>query len=81
MGDWLSHIDRPHECPDAPHRGPQGPNEDMSQCHRCLSLSWRLRPEGETFGHHLDDCSLPLRHEGYCVGGGDGHPVAEKVRG
>lgn len=39
-------------CPRAPHRGPEGPNEDVSQCPLCWSLSWELRPEGETFGEH-----------------------------
>lgn len=81
MGDFASHIGDPQGCPEGPHRGPEGPNEDLVQCPRCWSISWALRPEGETFGHHLPDCSLPLRHEGYCVGGGSGHPPAAKVRG
>lgn len=68
-------------CPDAPHRGPQGPNEDLSQCPRCLSPSWSLRPPGQTYGVHLADCSLPERHSSYCKPGGAGHPVAKTVRG
>lgn len=68
-------------CPHAPHRAPEGPNEDVGQCPWCWSLSWELRPEGQTFGHHLSDCSLPVRHESYCQPGGSGHPPAETVRG
>lgn len=71
----------PWDCPDGPHRGPEGPNEDLGQCAKCWSLSHVLRPEGETFGHHLSDCSLPIRHGGECIGGGTGHPAAPKVRG
>lgn len=69
------------ECPDGPHRGPEGPNEDLSQCLRCLSPSWSMRPEGEEFGRHLVDCSLPRRHESVCKPGGSGHPDAEVSRG
>jgi hypothetical protein len=71
----------PKECPNGPHRGPQGPNEDLSQCGLCLMPSYSMRPRGETFGNHLPDCSLPIDHESFCVGGGDGHPEAEVVRG
>jgi hypothetical protein len=65
------------------HRAPAGPNEDLSQCPDCWGITWALRPYGESFGWHLDDCSLPLRHEGYCVGGGEGHvmPDGWKLRG
>jgi hypothetical protein len=69
------------ECSRAPHRGPEGPNEDMSQCPQCWGFSWELRPEGETYGRHADDCSLPVRHESYCQPGGQGHPDAPKLRG
>jgi hypothetical protein len=69
------------DCPAGPHRGPEGPNEDIAQCHQCWSVDHALRPEGETWGDHLADCSLPLRHESYCVGGGPGHPPAAKIRG
>lgn len=68
-------------CPHGPHRGPQGPNEDLSQCSRCWAPSWSLRPPGETIGLHAADCSLPERHERECVGGGHGHPPAKVVRG
>ena len=78
---WMSHLHDRENCPDGPHRGPQGPNEDLSQCARCLMPSWSMRPVGETIGRHLPDCSLPNRHPGYCVGGGAGHPDAEVLRG
>lgn len=68
-------------CPRGPHRIPQGPNEDIAQCPVCLAPDYVLRPPGETFGEHLPDCSLPERHEGRCVGGGNGHPRAPLVRG
>lgn len=71
----------PDQCPDGPHRRPEGPNEDVDQCLQCGSLSWCLRPEGETYGEHLPDCSLPLRHESHCRPGGAGHPAATKIRG
>lgn len=71
----------PDECPDGPHRGPQGPCEDLSQCPRCLVPSWAMRPAGEEIGLHADDCSLPRPHKGYCVGGGTGHAPADVVRG
>lgn len=63
------------------HRGPEGPNEDLSQCRKCGLMSWVLRPENETFGMHLKDCSLSRRHESWCEGGGKGHPPAEVIRG
>lgn len=68
-------------CPDGPHRGPQGPNEDLSQCSTCWEPSYSMRPEGETYGTHLPDCSLPPRHESFCEPGGAGHPVAARIRG
>lgn len=69
------------ECPNAPHRGPEGPNEDIGQCHRCWGMSYAMRPQRETWGHHLPDCSLPSQHESYCQPGGSGHPDAEVIRG
>lgn len=79
---WLwPYWDRLDECPGAPHRGPQGPNEDLGQCGQCGMPSWSLRNPGETFGEHLPDCSLPLRHESFCQPGGAGHPPSWKVRG
>ncbi len=68
-------------CPHGPHRGPQGPNEDLSQCPTCWAPSWALRPPDETYGTHLPDCSLPARHESYCKPGGAGHPQAARIRG
>jgi hypothetical protein len=71
----------PDQCPHGPHRPPSGPNEDIAQCRACGSISWALRPEGETYGQHLPDCSLPERHENECAPGGTGHPKARLVRG
>lgn len=90
--DWLPGLDDEIDqepiwpylgktCPGEPHRGPEGPNEDIGQCSKCGGLSFSMRPEGETFGRHWPDCSLPNRHEGECVGGGTGHPDAPKIRG
>jgi hypothetical protein len=69
------------ECPDGPHRGPEGPNEDIGQCGKCGSGTFRMRPPGETFGTHADDCSLPIDHQSFCAPGGSGHPKAERIRG
>lgn len=66
-------------CPD--HRPPEGPNEDVAVCETCGSLTFRMRPERETYGDHLPDCSLPRFHESYCRPGGSGHPRAELIRG
>lgn len=74
-------IEIPSSCPYGPHRFPEGPNEDVAQCRHCSAPTHAMRPEHETIGLHLDDCSLPIRHEGRCVGGGEGHPVAPVVRG
>ena len=69
------------DCPDRnKHREPRGPCEDISQCGLCGAITFALRPEGETYGFHEPDCSLPLLHENFCVGGGSGHPPG-KVRG
>lgn len=64
----------------AEHRVPQGPNEDIGIC-QCGRPSFELRPEGEAYGLHDGDCSLPSRHLGYCAPGGSGHPPAVNVRG
>ena len=68
-------------CPRGPHRPPEGPNEDVGACPVCGAMSFELRPEGETYGEHLPDCSLPVRHESYCQPGGEGHPPSRVVRG
>lgn len=60
---------------------PQGPNEDVGQCPYCWAMMPVLRPDGETYGEHTVDCSLPRRHPGYCKPGGQGHPSAEHIRG
>lgn len=79
--DTWKYRNNPGECPDQPHRGPQGPNEDLAQCIKCMRISWSKRPAGQTFGLHSADCSLPADHESYCVGGGIGHEPATIVRG
>jgi hypothetical protein len=65
------------------HPEPAGPNMDLGQCMTCWMPVGVMRPEGETYGWHSDDCSLPLRHAGYCKPGGRGHvvPAGEKIRG
>lgn len=70
-----------YSCPASPHRGPEGPNEDLSVCQICGSISYEMRPEGETYGDHLADCSLDIKHESYCKPGGAGHPRAPTIRG
>lgn len=69
------------ECPDRPHRPPEGPCEDISVCYKCGVPSYVMRPEGETYYVHDDDCCLPERHESYCQPGGTGHPIAPVIRG
>ncbi|MCE3550713.1 hypothetical protein LWC33_04490 [Pseudonocardia sp. RS11V-5] len=44
------------ECPHGPHRGPQGPDEDLSQCPQCWSASWTFRAEGDSSGEYLPYC-------------------------
>ena len=78
---FMSHAGSDDPCPDGPHRSPEGPNEDMAQCHRCLVIDFTMRPENEQYGLHADDCSLPRRHQGWCEGGGTGHAPVEIVRG
>lgn len=63
------------EC--ANHRGPEGPNEDLAQCWWCGGPTWSIRPMGQTFGWHIEDCSLPIQHEGRCAPGGTGHVMPE----
>lgn len=77
---WLGFLFTRADCPEV-HRGPEGPNEDFGSCQHCGDINWELRPEGQTYGHHLPDCSLPNRHASYCVGDGDGHPPAALIRG
>lgn len=79
---WIGHPVPREECPDRDkHRVPEGPNEDWGMCRLCHAHTFEMRPEGETYGDHLPDCSLPRRHESYRVGGGAGHPRAPKIRG
>lgn len=77
---WPGYLFTRAECT-LSHRGPEGPNEDFGSCTQCGAISWELRPEGQTYGHHLPDCALPNRHERYCVSGGNGHPSAALIRG
>ena len=77
MAEWLPVSG----CPHGPHRGPQGPNEDLGMCHVCWMPSYTRRPAGEEFGGHIDDCSLPGDHASYCIGGGVGHPEPVVRRG
>lgn len=67
-------------CAGLPRRLPEGPCEDVGQCQKCRRLMPVLRPDGECYGHHAPDCSLPERHYGICVGGGSGHRTT-KLRG
>lgn len=78
---WLTPAPVLGKCPLGPHRGPQGPNEDIAQCPVCWTPTHSRRPAGETFGDHLIDCSLPVDHPSYCQPGGDGHPSADVIRG
>ncbi len=64
-----------------PHRGPQGPNEDVATCTKCWRPTYAMRSKNETYGLHLADCSLPIGHKSYCKPGGQGHPKASKIRG
>lgn len=68
-------------CPDGPHRGPEGPNEDLGQCSKCGHMGFAMRPGDEEFGGHLDDCALLRRHQSYCQPGGEGHPPPRVLRG
>jgi hypothetical protein len=83
--EWIIHLYETMQKFATPcegnHRGPQGPNEDLSVCSYCHMPSYSMRPWGETIGTHKADCSLPIWHEGYCVGGGAGHPEAPRIRG
>ena len=69
------------DCSTHAHRGPQGPNEDISWCTKANLPTYSIRPAGETFGNHLADCSLPIDHHSYCQPGGSGHPPAKLIRG
>ena len=75
------YVTRPDECPDGPHRWPEGPNEDLDMCPRCGMPSHRKRPSGEEFGGHIPDCSLPRDHLGCCQPGGQGHLAPTVTRG
>ena len=72
----------PSECRQI-HSDLAGPNMDIGQCPDCWMPTGVMRPYGESFGWHTDDCSLPMRHAGYCVPGGSGHVIPDgwKIRG
>ena len=70
---WLTEPSHtPQECPVGPHLRywPEGPNEDWGRCRHCHTRMGVLRPDGEMYGGHLANCSLPVEHKGFCVGGG-----------
>lgn len=69
--DWWLEQD-PSTCPEE-HPVLSGPCMDIGQCPKCWTPIGVMRPAGETIGMHADDCSLPERHQGECVGGGNGH--------
>ena len=69
----------PDDCTSPSHDRKFGPCTDVGQC-RCGMPVAALRPNGETYGFHADDCASPERHYGPCSPGGDGHPVG-KIRG
>lgn len=66
-------------CNSPDHDREFGPCTDLGQC-RCGMPVAALRPDGETYGFHADDCASPERHYGPCEPGGTGHPVGV-VRG
>jgi hypothetical protein len=70
------------EC-DREHANLGGPNMDIGQCPKCWAPMGVMRPDGESFGWHTEDCSLPMRHAGYCKPGGKGHVIPDgwKLRG
>lgn len=79
--EHLNHDYVPDPVTSAPHRPPEGPNEDQGWCSTCGNIIAVTRPPGETYGLHADDCASPIDHPGVCEPGGDGHPVAPIVRG
>lgn len=70
----------PTTCKYGPHRGPQGPNEDLAQCFRCGAVSHRMRAWGDTFGAHSIDCGLPIWHGDYCSRANVPHVTSALVR-
>lgn len=71
------------DCPKVDHPRVAGPNMDIGQCHFCGMPEGVMRPMGESFGWHLDDCSLDFAHPDVCEPGGEGHvmPRGWKLRG
>lgn len=67
------------ECP-KDHSRRHGPCTDTGQCSGCGFPVPSMRPDGETYGLHADDCASPERHWGPCEPGGTGHAPG-KVRG
>lgn len=79
---WLSDPGITAEnCPYGPHRGPQGPNEDLAQCFHCGTISHRMRPWGDTFCGHLDECGLPIWHASLCAPAELPHPTSTAALG
>src|SRR5690606_16989245 len=54
LEDIADPID-PRDC-DEDHPELAGPNMDLGQCGKCWMPMGVMRPEGESFGWHLDDC-------------------------
>lgn len=81
-GGEVGPVCSPSECA-RDHDPVAGPNMDLGQCPDCWMPIGVLRPYGESFGWHSGDCSLPLRHPGYCAPGGSGHAIPDgwKIRG
>lgn len=81
-GEILRVLIEGNTCKDHLHGFPQGPNEDMGGfCMKSGQGIRTMRPDGETFGDHLPDCLLSIKHPGYCEGGGKGHTSARTIRG
>jgi len=68
-------FDGEAECPRETHPEVAGPNMDIGQCQYCGMPMGVMRPTGESFGWHIEDCSLPFGHTGHCVPGGEGHEI------
>lgn len=73
QGPVPQHVEDPDECTSLHHQNQHGPCTDTGQCPLCHFPVPRLRPKGETYGLHAEDCALPERHYGPCEHGGAGH--------
>lgn len=80
MTAWRLFPENRDTCTNPAHGLKHGPCTDLRQCVGCGCPIPSMRPPGETYGFHEDDCASPERHYGPCEPGGDGHPVGH-VRG